>query len=59
MKYWLLINLAIVLVLGTATQTLSIPGKYEKFLLIKVTERTSGTVLSDVWYSGFVRGVEE
>ncbi|GAF83313.1 unnamed protein product, partial [marine sediment metagenome] len=50
--------LAIALVLGTATQTLSIPGQYEKFLLIKVSERVSGTVLSEIWYSGFVRGVE-
>jgi hypothetical protein len=50
MKYWLLFNLAIILVLGTAQTTYSPMGKYEKFLRIRIVETPAGTLVSDVWY---------
>jgi len=48
MKYWLLINLSIALVLGTAQPASAPRGHW--YLMIRVQETNSGTVLTDVPY---------
>ena len=59
MKLWLFFNLVFTLVLITPAQTDQSAGRYEKFLRIRVEEQARGTVLTDVWYLGFVREVPD